>query len=345
MKTRPDAGSGSVLSWRTRVRLQRFRTGCGLGFGLLATSSIFGSATAAPNLTSLTRQLGYQPIELRRSGENRLYLFGKLDRRKASVLVDTGWSYTTINTNAANQLASRPDLKLPPDDPFSSASQQTQVAVINSLRLGRVVFTNQPALVESLVFNGRRAPFEAVVGCDFLIRNFAVIDCANRRLYTRAAPSWPERQQALESHLRQDGFVSLDLKRTRPLALTGPARLNGEPVELLVDTGAVWSCLDAAVATRLGLKLLPSPRQIIGAGATGKRAFAVTKVVSFELAGLPLGSLNFAALPLEDWGLAAPGAALAGVGGILGGPELAAYDAILDCQASRLWLRPPSVRR
>lgn len=313
---------------------------------LLASPSTRGAhIPPSPNLAALTRQLGYQPIELRRSGENRLYLFGKLEGRKASVLVDTGWSYTTINTNAANQLASRPDLKLPPEDPFSEAPQQTQAAVITNLRLGRVVFTNQPALVEGLVFNGRRAPFEAVVGCDFLIRNFAIIDCANRRLYTRVAPPLPEQQDALESRLRQDGFVSIDLKRTSPLALTCPARLNGEPVELLVDTGAVWSCLDAAVATRLGLKLLPTPRQIIGAGATGRRTFNVTQAKSVELGGADMGLVNFATLPLEDWGLAASGAALAGVGGILGGTELAAYDAIIDCRAARLWLRRPSVRR
>jgi hypothetical protein len=129
------------------------------------------------------------------------------------------------------------------------------------------------------------------------------------------------------------------------VALTCPARLNGEPVELLVDTGAVWSCLDTGVAKSLGVKLLPTPRQITGAGATGKRGFAVARIDSIQVGGVEMRNQNFAAMHLGDWGLAASGGALAEVGGILGGPELAAWNAIIDCHGLKLWLKAPSARR
>ena len=95
----------------------------------------------------------------------------------------------------------------------------------------------------------------------------------------------------------------------------------------------------------LGLKLLPTPRQITGAGATGRRGFAVAKVTSVELGGAEMRGLNFAVLELGDWGLAAQDAPLARVRGIIGGPELAAYHAIIDCHGLRLWFKPPPARR
>jgi predicted aspartyl protease len=302
-------------------------------------------AMATTYLRDELRRLGYQQIELRRSGENRLFLFGKLDGRKHSVLVDTGWSFTTVSTNAAERLKPQHELELQAGSSFPGTNMHSAAVLLNSLRLGRVAFTNQPALVQDMVFNGRRAPFDVVLGCDFLIRNFAVIDCLNRRLYARRQGPSKEQQTEFENDLRQSGLLPVELRRTVPLALACPARLNGEPVELLVDTGAVWSCLDVDLAKSLGLKLLPTPRQISGTGATGRRGFAVAKVHSIELGGAAMRSLNFAVLELGDWGLAAPGAPLAGVRGIIGGTELAAYHAIIDCHGLRLWLKPPPVRR
>jgi predicted aspartyl protease len=316
-----------------------------LCFLLPVPSTRGAQAQRSPNLAALARQLGFDQIELRRSGENRLFLFGKLDGRKQSVLVDTGWSFTTISPTAAAKLKIQRKPELQVDNSHPDTKEQAPALLISKLDLGRVAFTNQSALVQDMDFNGQRAPFDLVVGCDFLVRNCAVIDCANRRLYTRHEPSSKEQQAELENALGQGGFLPVDLKRTNPLALTCPARLNGEPAELLVDTGAVLSCLDTDLAKSLGVKLLPTPRQITGAGATGKRGFAVARIDSIQVGGVEIRSLNFAALHLGDWGLAAPGAALAKVGGILGGPELAAWNAIVDCHGLKLWLKPPSARR
>jgi predicted aspartyl protease len=259
--------------------------------------------------------------------------------------VDTGWSYTTISTNVASRLRTHRKPDLQPGDPFCATNEPSPPVVISSLSLGRIAFTNQPAVVQNMVFNGQRAPFDVVVGCDFLIRNFAVIDCSRRRLYTRRSSPSSKQLVEFEQALQQGGFLPVELRRTTPLALACAARLDGEAAELLVDTGAVWSCLDTGLAKSLGLKLLPTPRQISGLGGTGKRGFAVAKVNSVELGAVKMRNLNFAVLELGDWGLATPGAALAEVRAILGGPELAACRAIIDCHALRLWLKPPTARR
>ncbi len=296
-------------------------------------------------LAERLKQLDYERIELRRSGENRLYLFGKLDGRKRSVLVDTGWSYTTVSLAVAEKLRAHVATKPLPGDSVGGTNDVAGNVRISRLGLARVSFTNQPALAQDMYCNGQRAPFDVVLGCDFLFRNFALIDCANRRLYARSTEPSRESQLELENLLRRSGFLAVELKRANPLALTCRVRLNGEPVDLLVDTGAVWSCLDADLAKALGLKLLPVPRQITGVGTTGRRGFAVAKVNSVELGGVKMPGQNFAILELGDWGLATPGAALSGVRGILGAPELAAYCAIIDYHGLKLWLKPPSARR
>ena len=304
-------------------------------------------ATATAFLQDQLLYHGYEQIELRRSGENRLFLFGKLDGRKHSLLVDTGWSFTTVSANTVEKPRTQRGRETQPGDrdPIPGFTLPSDAVLLNHLRLGRVAFTNQPAVVQDIVFNGRRAPFDVVLGCDFLVRNYAVIDCLKRRLYTRRLRPSQEGQAEFENALRQNGYRPVELARTVPLALTCPAHLNGEPVGLLVDTGAVWSCLDAELAKRLGLKLLPTPRQITGAGSTGRRGFAVAKVQSVELGGATMRSLNFAVLQLGDWGLAAPGKPLAQVGGILGGTELAAYHAVIDCHGLKLWLKSPPAPR
>jgi len=80
-------------------------------------------------------------------------------------------------------------------------------------------------------------------------------------------------------------------------------------------------------------------------GGTGRRGFAVARVKQVELGDSEIGSVNFAAFPLSDWGLAASDAALAEVEGILGGPELAAWNSIVDCRSLRLWFKQPATRR
>ena len=238
--------------------------------------------------------------------------------------MDTGWSYTTVATNVTRGMV----------DP-------SRLAI---LKLGRVTFTNQAVLAQGVDFNGQPASFDMVLGVDFLRRNFAMIDCGNRRLYTRrTAPTGAERE-LFEGALRRAGFHAVELKLNAPPALTAVALVNREPVELLVDSGAVWSCLDGRQGERLRLKPAPSATRITGAGATGTRGVAVAEVQSFQLGEVAMKVTTLAVFDLSDWGFAAPGRALAKVQGILGGDSLAANEAVIDCHALRLWLRS-AVRR
>jgi clan AA aspartic protease (TIGR02281 family) len=287
--------------------------------GLLLASTLAATKAGAASLATDLKRFGYQEIELRRTGENHLFLFARVNGRRRSCLVDTGWSLTTVSTNTARGLITPQSL--------------------DELKLGHVTLTNEPTVVRDLRVNGQPTAFDLVLGCDFLIRHHAVIDCAGRRLYLRREALANESMRELAASLRGRGFVALDLKQHNPLALTCAAQLNGRDVAMLVDTGAMWSCLDMETAQAAELRVDPSASQITGAAATGKRRLGVTRVARFEIGGWQRTDVNLAVLALADWGLGPSGQLLNGVGGILGGDQLLANTAVIDCGQLKLWLR------
>jgi predicted aspartyl protease len=293
-----------------------------------------GEKSARIRLPEEFAQLDYQQIELRRTAENHLYVVGKLNGRRRSVLVDTGWSFATMSTNAARVLPSG-----------NSATNKHPSVLIADLRLGSISFENEPARVEHMVFDGQPASFDVVLGCDFLRRHFAVIDCLNRRLYTRDYAPPEDEQGELEAALRADGFVEVPLQLKAPLAITCPARVNGQPLEMLVDTGAAWSVLDGRQLDRLGLRASPTLAKISGAGKTGTRGVAMAEAKSFALGNVPIGEAGFAVMDLSDWGFAAPGKGLSEVQGIVGGTDLVANGALIDCHRLKLWVKRGGVKR
>lgn len=288
--------------------------------GLHAGRLSAGAESAALD-TAWLRRMGFEAIPLRRTEEHHLYVSGRANGRRASCLVDTGWSYSTLRPGLAG----------------------TEIPLAD-LALGRARFTNLSVRVERILFNRQPASFDLVLGLDFLRQYEAVLDCGQRRLCLRRQPLAKAERRDLEVGLRTAGFRDISLTLKVSAALTAPARVNGEPVELLVDSGAVWSCLDQRQAARLGLKPQPSSARIIGAGGTGVRPVAVVEVKRFELGTVSFRPATFALLDLADWQLAATNQPLAEVQGILGGDWLAANAAVIDCGSGKLWVKPRSRR-
>lgn len=276
-------------------------------------------AAERSDLGRALKQLGYEAVELRRTGDNHLYVFGKVEGRRRSCLVDTGWSFTAVSTNTAARLA--------------------ETNRVRQLTLGRVVLTNEVVLVADMRVNGQPASYDVVLGCDFLLRHHAVIDCAGRRLYLRRSELTEAERMQWEQALRRAGLTDVKMNQRKPLALTCGARIGAQSVELLVDSGAAWSCLDAKVAEAMQLRALPSLNQIMGPAATGRRNFAVADLKSWRLGELPMRQKSVAVFSLKEWGLGPDGGLFKDVGGILGGAELFATQAVIDCGGLKLWLR------
>jgi len=287
------------------------------GLGLIAPAT---NATEVFRLSTVLTQNGYDAAKLFRTGDNHLFIFGKLNGRRRSFLVDTGWSFTTAGTNAARHLAAK-----------------TDATVFGDFVLGNLTFTNQSVKLQDVRFNGQPAPFDVVLGLDFFRHHYAILDCAGQRLYLRRNKPTNEQEKNLEIALRRAGFHALELRLKAPPAITALALLNGQPVEMLVDSGAAWSCIDGRQCERLGLKPLPSMTRISGAGKTGIRSVAVAQTKTFQLGDVTVKNANFALFDLADLGFAAPGKTLSEVQGILGGEMLATSSAVIDCHALKLW--------
>lgn len=286
---------------------------------ILVTWQITTGAAERFDLGRTLQRLGYEAVELRGTGDNHLFLFGKVDGRRRSCLVDTGWSFTTVSTNTAARFA--------------------QTNLIQQLTLGRVVLTNETVQVQDLRVNGQPTSYDVVLGCDFLLRYHAVIDVAGHRLYLRREALPATERAQWEEALSDAGLVNAELKRLAPPALTSVAQVNGRTTELLVDTGAAWSCLDAKVAETMKLRALPSLNRIAGPAAAGQRNFAVADLKSWQLGGQPMRETSVAVFSLAKWGLGPDGKLFNDVGGILGGSEFFATQAVIDCGGPKLWWR------
>jgi hypothetical protein len=144
--------------------------------------------------------------------------------------------------------------------------------------------------------------------------------------------------------MRRAGFQAVELRLHENLAITCPASIAGHSFELLVDSGAAWSCLDWQHAETWGLKPQPSTTRLSGAGNTGNRGLAVASLKSLHLGEMEISRQTIGLLDLADWGLAQEGKALGEVKGLLGGEIFGAYSAVIDCDGLKLWIKPQARR-
>lgn len=276
-----------------------------------------GIAAEGKRLASALAAGGFEQIALRRTADNRFYLSGRLDGQRRSFLVDTGWSHTTINRLG-----------------------ETGSTIRAGFTLGRVAFTNQIVRQERVMMGGKPAPFDVVLGLDFLRRHFALLDCGTGQLFTRREAPTAEKSEQIAITLKRAGYLAVELRYYERLAITCPASIAGHSFELLVDSGAAWSCLDWRQAETWGLKPQPSTTRLSGAGNTGNRGLAVAPVKSLRLGEMEISRQTIGLLDLADWGLAQEGKTLSEVKGLLGGEILGAYSAVIDCGGLKLWLKP-----
>jgi hypothetical protein len=287
----------------------------------LAASACFRCGAAETHNVSLAKALvalGYEEVFLRRTDENKLFLFARVDGRKRSCLVDSGWSFTTISTNTAARLG--------------------ESNLVRRLELGGVAFTNVGVRTQDLRVNGQPASFDIVLGADFLIANNAVLDFANRKLFLGRAPLSNKERSSLEDIFSAAKLSSVELEIRQPPVPVVSAQINGREIKLLVDSGATWSCLDSTIAQRINVKSLPSAHQISGVVA-GKKSLRVASVDELKFNAETFSSGNFAVLSLEDWGFGSNGKLFSDIGGIVGGAELVSGGAVLDFGGKKLWLR------
>ncbi len=287
--------------------------------GLL--SSPASAKSPAAKLRATLAAQGYESIVLRRTGQNHWFVFGQMEGQRRSCLIDTGWAYTSVSRSLATRLS------------FTNQIEQ--------LKVGDLVLSRVPVRVADLQVNGQATGYAVVLGCDFLLAHQALMDFRNARLYLRRHPPSGEQHRALDAALSSTGRAAVTVQLQHPPALTAVATIREINTQLLVDSGAMWSCLDSKFAQRAKLSSVKSIQRIFGPGASGQRNFAVADLASWSLGMVPMKECSVAVLDLSDWGLGDRAKLFPSVEGILGGSELLTTEAWLDCGQLKLWLKSP----
>lgn len=215
-------------------------------------------------------------------------------------------------------------------------------ALMPALFLGSVVFSNQPVVVQKLT--SLQLLHEGVLGCDFLLRNYAILNCGKRRLYVRERPPNAEIQAVVRKTLELSHFRPVKLKVGHVLGVACEADLNGSPITLLVDTGADTTVVDRATAQRCNVAWSKKGEvwKIQGFKGRNSRIYALDPV-SFYLGSWPISAAALKTGDLSGWNLGAKGNPPAAIDGLLGLNELAREGALLDLAAGTMWLKPDRV--
>jgi predicted aspartyl protease len=306
---------------------------------------------ARPGLDDYLKRVGYLPVMLKRGENDELLAEGVLAKRKRLFFVDTGWGQTALNKPAARGLKSIGELDITLEDSFWGKLTDPSIVIMDKLTLGRAQFFNQPASVRDLRMDFVGAQFDGVLGCDFLFRNYCLIDCLNRRLYVRGSIPSDDTTLAIEATLRASGFKSVPMIWKHGLEVE--AKVKNETFKLIVDTGGVFSMLDSALAKRLGLAAVKHDEatlgslmkkelsaNVIGVGTIGAHKMWVTTLQTLEVGSLQWTNVHVGVTDLKNWGLAAPGTESEGVQGVVGRDALIARGALIDYHSRMLWFRP-----
>lgn len=159
------------------------------------------------------------------------------------------------------------------------------------------------------------------------------------------APSSPPIQVSVQAP--QSIPAQPDVRRFRPISLRTSAighfhaqgRLNGQPVEIIIDTGAAGTVVDRQWAEARNLTLVPMNETGGGVGG-GAMALARVDGAQLELEGVPLSDAQIVAIDLSSvtQQLKARGVTPPQV--IVGGDILKRWRAVIDYATSTMWLAP-----
>ncbi len=335
-------------------RLLAIGFGVGLAFvGIISLNRCSAEETAeGPTLEDYLKQLGYEGLDFEKTEHLQPFVDASLSNgRKPRLVVDTGWGISSLTPHAARGLKTLAESGSQIKDPVLGTITNANVVLIDKLVLrSGAEFSNQPFRVREIKADFVTLPFDGVLGLDFLLRNFCLIDCWKHRLYVRSSGLSTESATVMDQSLRLSGFSEVPLSPEGMLSVD--AEVNGHSVRLLVDTGAPDNMLDNSQLRELGLRSVryqapatgtyiesDASFSIVGTGAIGLHHAKVTKLNTFQLGTRQWKNVYFAVTDMKAWGIAARGSRREDIKGFLSQSFLITHGALIDVSRRKLWLR------
>lgn len=322
---------------------------CVLGLLLLSLTPRLaaGRKSALEPVLSEASRLGFYPVDWEPDGSAPM-IWGTVNRNPAQFLVDTGFSFLTIDRQVVREVEPLPADAARQMGPLLGPAAGTNWFVIRRLTLSRAEFTGLPARIMDLRLGQEdQVRAQGILGVDFLRRQQAIILCGESRLLLKTHPLTRAAQDNLAGLLRGAGYTEVMMEALSMQAWLVPVHIGEVEFKMVVDTGAARTLLDATFAKELSLKGRGFGLKLSGVENRETKAHRTTvkdfRIGSFSApdSKMMLGNAGLwnpakgVQLPPE---IASP---LRSMQGLLGFDFLRKHSAVIDCQGGKLWLRSP----
>lgn len=260
---------------------------------------------------------------------NEIMVKAKINGKPDVLLIlDTGATTTVLNTADATAygIAKSSDFKMT----TGSGTIKTSYINLSSLSLGDLLLTNVPVAVSDLPgfqeLPGHKPA--GIIGADILRRFLVCIDYENREV-TFSDPH--------DVKVPDDAIVITTEPALGAAGLVVQGRLEGQPITLLVDTGAAFNNVSEHLIKRL-LKSSPLPVGKVEGLDGQKISIGAVMFKNLKIGSLTVSNPIFSVAPESVSGLQ-KGIIVNGSLAILGNPFWSRYKLTIDYRNQRLLLQ------
>jgi predicted aspartyl protease len=305
---------------------------------------------------ALFGRIGYVEVPLQPTNEGELNVVVQVNGEPWLFFLDTGATDTMVDKPVPKRykLATSPSGRLM--NAIGGKTEELPKIVMESFTLGGLqqkldgVVTDMSGQHRSRIEKNDPLP-DGLLGANYLCPFAAVIDYGSSRLFLwppapmQSSGEKPQNRPAgdeLAALLKAQEYQEVPLLLCKNKLICVDVQVQNERVRLLVDTGAMASCIDPTAVDRLHLPAEASGIRV--QGATGRDEIG-------RKASIPVISIGSVQTPFEAFvvNLSSQNAEMqkqgdAGYDGILGGPILRHYAAVIDYGSAKMYLCEPKER-
>jgi predicted aspartyl protease len=223
---------------------------------------------------------------------------------------------------------------------FGKGQERFGRAVVHSLTTGNCALQNVPVAVTNEIRAGgwyrRYGSSDGLFGLREMVGFGGVLDIGNRLLFLNPRGRSGDLGGPIRSLLTSQGYTPISLKLIGS-HLYVAAVVNGAACNLIVDTGAGFTCFDRAFASKAKIGGKPSALVVEGLGKSGAREAQVATFPSLRIGDYEVKNASAAVVELHPEMVGKGTTAEAA--GLLGADYLGLNSAVFDFNSLTLFLR------
>jgi predicted aspartyl protease len=277
---------------------------------------------------------GYKAVRVHYGPMNKMIMSVRINGQPANLLVDTGSNQLILDAEAAASFGIRPSQRGLRYIRFTEIQGESlPVGFVQNISAGSMNFgSSLVTLRRSSHTDATNAGFDGVLGLDILFRHKALINCRTKLVFFKVDQA---RGINLGSITASEKFTRVPIRREETGALTVPCSIRGQPMRLLIDTGAFVTILHESFVKSLGLVSEPT-RISAQFGRGGSKKISAARLDDLTIGAFKVPPEKFGVAPLPQFALQQGSSKITG---ILGMDTLYICHAIIDLDGMNLFLK------